>query len=222
MLPNSKISSTLTIFAVVFSLLFASTAIAGKNKPTEPDDILTQEEVDGLLFMREEEKLARDSYLVLFEKWGNPIFDNISRSEQQHMDAMKNLIVKYGLEDPVKDESKIGGFVNPQLQALFDDLMEKGVESRTDALEVGALIEETDILDIHHEIDLAEQEDIISTYESLVCGSRNHLRAFVGQLDLNGAPYTPTVIPEEVFLAIINTPFERDCGTSVRKGKRPK
>lgn len=222
MLPTCKINSTVTIFAVVFSLLFAATAIAGKNKHTEPDDILTEEEVEGLMFMREEEKLARDSYLVLFEKWGNPIFDNISESEQRHMDAMKSLIVKYGLEDPVKDESVIGGYANSDLQELFDDLMERGEESMTDALYVGALIEETDIEDIHHEIELAEQEDIISTYESLVCGSGNHLRAFVGQLDLNGAPYTPTVIPEEVFLAIINTPFERDCGTSVRKGNRPK
>ena len=48
---------------------------------------LTEAEENHILYMREEEKLARDVYLTLYELWGAEIFANISESEQQHMDA---------------------------------------------------------------------------------------------------------------------------------------
>ena len=47
-------------------------------------DILTDEEIAGLKLMREEEKLARDVYMVLYEQWNLPIFSNIANSEQAH------------------------------------------------------------------------------------------------------------------------------------------
>ncbi len=214
---NIRVISLIAVAAT--GLVFAATAIAGKDSIGPSLPALSDDEVAGILFMREEEKLARDSYLVLFERWGIPVFDNIAQSERRHMDAMKNLVVNYGLEDPVKDESVIGGYQNHELQELFDSLMEKGELSATDGLEVGALIEETDILDIHHEMELADHEDIIATYESLVCGSRNHLRAFVGQLELNGVIYQPGFLEPEDFLAIVETPVERDCGTGATPKK---
>ena len=219
MLNKTRFNPLVITAAVSASIIFAATAIAEKIESGLPDQALTEVEIAGLLFMREEEKLARDSYLVLFDSWGIPVFDNISGSEQLHMDAMKALIDRYGLEDPVKDELVIGEYQNQDLQALFDTLMAKGELSATDALEVGAVIEETDIIDIHHEIDLAEQEDIISTYESLVCGSRNHLRAFVGQLELNGVIYEPEFLSMDEYLEIIEHSVERDCGKSVLRDK---
>ncbi|MGI9258025.1 MAG: DUF2202 domain-containing protein, partial [Gammaproteobacteria bacterium] len=44
--------------------------------------VLSVAEEAGILFMREEEKLARDVYLALGEQWGMNVFDNISSSEQ--------------------------------------------------------------------------------------------------------------------------------------------
>ena len=44
---------------------------------------LTQEEVDKLVYIREEEKLARDVYIFLSNMWGARIFSNISASEQK-------------------------------------------------------------------------------------------------------------------------------------------
>ncbi|HUV93138.1 MAG TPA: DUF2202 domain-containing protein, partial [Anaerolineales bacterium] len=61
---------------------------------------LTEVEAEGLIFMREEEKLARDVYLTLYDQWDIPIFQNIARSEQTHTDAIKNLLDTYGLVDP--------------------------------------------------------------------------------------------------------------------------
>jgi hypothetical protein len=189
----------------------------GGSEPVENLAPLSPDEIHDLYFMREEEKLARDSYWLLGDEWGLTIYDNISKSEQQHMDAIKNLLDRYQLEDPVEDEYLPGGFVDPKLQELFAFLMDWGHQSLMDGLYVGAAIEETDIIDIQHAIERADHADIIATYESLVCGSRNHLRAFVGQIELRGDIYTPLILPEAELEVIINTPMERDCGGVVAK-----
>ena len=177
---------------------------------------LTADETHWILFIREEEKLARDSYLVLGNLWGLVIFENIAISEQKHMDAMKNLIKHYKLKDPATD--KIGSFFDLELQALFNLLMAQGAKSTMDALYVGAAIEETDIDSLQNAIEVTDQLYIVSTYESLMCGSRNHLRAFIRQIENNGGSYTPEALPEEEFWAIAYSDMEKGCGGN-RKGK---
>ena len=86
--------------------------------------------------MREEEKLADDVYIMLYEKWGKRIFQNISRSEQTHTDAIKALLTRYELPDPAS--SSTGVFTNPDLQTLYNDLIARGSESLAEAFEVGA------------------------------------------------------------------------------------
>jgi len=184
----------------------------GRDEGKSPD-LLTDAEVAGLKFMREEEKLARDTYLELFDAWGLVVFENIAKSEQSHTDAIEKLLEQYDVEDPVADEDERGVFVDPNLQQLYDTLIGLGMASATQGLVVGAMIEETDIIDIQHEIEAAQQEDIISTYESLMCGSRNHLRAFVRNLESVGEPYVNRFLTEEEFLAIVESDFDRDCGT---------
>ena len=69
------------------------------------------------MFIREEEKIARDVYRVLYKKWGNPIFANIEESEQAHMDAMANVLAFYGIDDPVTND-ETGEFTNEGIPAL--------------------------------------------------------------------------------------------------------
>jgi hypothetical protein len=80
------------------------------------------------------------------------------------------------------------------------------------------LIEETDILDLQVAIESTENADIIARYENLMCGSRNHLRAFVNQVELYGEVYEPVLMTEEEFSAIVDYPTERGCG-SKKQGK---
>ena len=173
---------------------------------------LSPDEVAGLKFMREEEKLARDSYIELDALWGVPVFANITESEQSHMDGVKKMLDKYQVTDPVGDESDVGTFVDHELQDLFDELMTRGEDSVMAGLYVGGAIEETDMEDIQHWIDLADHEDIIGVYESLLCGSRNHLRAFVEQIENQGVVYRAQVLSQEEVDAIVDSPTERDCG----------
>jgi len=55
------------------------------------DGVLTEVEIEGLLFMREEEKLAGDVYRYFYDLWGNNIFQNIARSEDTHTNAVLDL-----------------------------------------------------------------------------------------------------------------------------------
>jgi hypothetical protein len=165
-------------------------------------------EVEGLLYMREEEKLAKDVYLTLCEKWGMSTFQNIANAEQTHMDAVRTLIERYGLEDPA-EASDIGVFTNSTLQDLYDQLVETGNQSLGDALRVGAAIEEIDILDLEEYIAQTDKADIQVVYESLMKGSRNHLRSFVSTLKRQeGQTYEPQYLSQEAYDAIVSTPTE--------------
>lgn len=162
-----------------------------------PMEELSEDELAGIAFMREEEKLARDVYLFLFERWGTRVFDNISRSEQTHMDAIDIIQERYDLPDPAEGNG-VGVFENPDLQALHDQLVERGAESIIEALRAGAYIEETDIIDIQEQIDeVVDNRDVELVYSNLLRGSKNHLRAFVRNLSARGIDYEAQVLEPE-------------------------
>lgn len=163
----------------------------------------------GLLWMREEEKLARDVYLALADLWDVRVFANIARSEQSHMDALATLLDRYGLEDPVGG-NPAGVFSDPQIQALYDDLLARGRTSLVEALAVGATIEDLDIVDLRERA--SDVADIARVYENLEMGSANHLRAFVTNLGRRGASYTPAYLSQADFVAIISSPRGRGQG----------
>lgn len=173
-----------TILAGAFALaLIAGGAFWGRpvQAQTTVDD-LTGEEIDGLLYMIEEEKLARDVYLMLDEQWDLRVLENISRAEQTHMDSVARVLSAHDIDNPALN-SEIGEFTNPELQALYDDLIAAGSQSVADALRVGLTIEETDILDLQAYVADTDEADIQQLYTNLLKGSSNHLRAFVSNLE---------------------------------------
>ena len=167
-----------------------------------PIEALSDEEEAGLLFMREEEKLARDVYVYLYDLYPLPVFNNISKSEQRHTDAIKNLIDRYELEDPVSEDFP-GVFKDKNLQSLYDELIKGGSIDRVSALMAGALIEETDILDIVELTKTVDNQDITMVYNNLLRGSHNHLKAFVNVLKVNGVNYEPVLLSQEHFDSIV-------------------
>lgn len=173
---------------------------------------LTEQEKEDILHMREEEKLARDVYLTLYNKWKLRIFQNIAKSEQTHMDAVKLLIEKYGLKDPAEGK-KIGEFSNPKFKDLYDQLVAEGSKSPLDALKVGAMIEELDIVDLQKCLSHTNKSDIRMVYENLMKGSRNHLRAFVSNIEKMGATYEPKYLSKDEFEKIVGSGMERGPAT---------
>jgi len=145
---------------------------------------LTLEETKWLLFLREEEKLARDVYLNLYDKWKLIVFSNIAQSEQRHFDAVGVLLARYGVADPASD--KPGVFVNPDLQKLYDNLIRDGQASALAALQAGATIEKHDIQDLMQAISATNKADLERVYRNLLSGSLSHLEAFESHLEVLG------------------------------------
>jgi hypothetical protein len=165
-------------------------------------------EADYLAYVREEEKLARDVYITLYQTWGLAVFDNIAASEETHTTQVEDMIEKYRLTDPVVDDS-VGVFVNPDLASLYTTLVARGSQNSVEALYVGAAIEELDMIDLQAAIDATDNADIRQLYENLMSGSRNHLRAYVGQLESLGIVYEAQYLTQEEVDQIVDSAVER-------------
>ena len=165
-------------------------------------------ESDELVYLREEEKLARDVYLTLAERWQLPIFSAIAAAEQRHTDAVKKALDLYEIADPVTDDT-VGVFTNAALAQLFTDLVQQGTISLVDALIVGATIEDLDLNDLGDMLAIAVNDHVKLVGYNLAKGSRNHLRAFMRALTAQGGSCEPQYLDQETFDAILATEMER-------------
>lgn len=223
-----KESGVLLLFAVLFFALTSCTknnngpAASNNNSNTAgnidvallqtqlnalPYEALSEEEKNSLIYMREEEKLARDVYLTLNTKWNTNVFSNISSSEQTHMDAILMLLKKYNITDPVGTNG-IGVFANQTLQGIYTQLVAQGNASILAAYKTGATIEDLDIFDLKTALTKIDNQDIKLVYDNLTKGSRNHMRAFYRNILNAGGTYTPQYITQAEFDAVINSPME--------------
>ncbi len=180
-----------------------------------------------LVFMREEEKLARDVYVSMGLRYPDSVvFGQVDDSEQRHTDAVKQALAGYGVKDPNTNDntgvytgSEYGGYFTEKYAYLVD----RGSVSELDALYVGAFIEELDMLDIrrcpaviveqNNGVDSAEQcgrdytdqPDIINLYDSLLKGSKSHLRGYVRAIEaiIGQGGYQAQVLSQEEVDAIL-------------------
>lgn len=197
---------------VAISILFTACSKDDEepvNENTAPLALTEQEKTD-LLFLIEEEKMARDVYLFSGTLYNQNVFQNIPESEQIHMDRIKSLLEKYELENPTEGMAE-GEFNNPDIQALYTELTNNSSVSLMGALTAGATIEDLDIADLMSLKQNTDKEDLLSAYDFLLCGSKNHMRGFMNQINSNGGTYEPQYISEEFFDEILQSRHE-NCG----------
>lgn len=185
-----------------------------------------------LIFMREEEKLARDVYLTLSEMYPSAaIFATIGEdSEQTHTDTVRDMLAKYGIPDPNPDANNlpasIGVFTGADYGWYFTDkfnaLVGRGSQNLLEALYVGAFIEELDMLDIvgcpkiivetDNGIDAGEcgltytdEAALQIMYTHLLEGSKDHLRAYVKNIEeiIGAGNYVAQVLTQAEVDAIL-------------------
>ncbi len=175
MIKNIAIAG-LTVALLATSAVAARGGKGGGGTSTTPT--MTQDQKDTLLFIYQEEKVARDTYITLGNLFPNEgTFQSIQGSEQQHMDKAQGLCETYGVDISNVDESDVGVFVVPVLQELYDTLVAQGSSSALDAVKVGEYVEVTDIDDLEH-AEIGMPADVVNVYENLKAGSYNHLDAF--------------------------------------------
>jgi hypothetical protein len=145
---------------------------------------VTDTEASGLLFMREEEKMARDVYAYLYDKYKLMVFKNITKSENQHMSSVLRLITGFNIPDNSSDNP--GEFTDSQINELYQQLIKMGDISEIEALKVGVLIEQTDIADLEEQLKIIENSSIKTVYTNLLAGSNAHMKAFIWNLKVRG------------------------------------
>ncbi len=156
--------------------------------------LLTQELQDAIAFMYSEEKLAKELYLNLYAVQSVKQLNNIAtKSEIYHVDAVNRLAIKYDLNitqypdtTPPYDPNNLMLFTNGkfpliEIQELYDMLYDKGIQSEKDALEVGCMVEVTDVNDLDGYITQALEQnasELLTIFNYLRDGSYNHYWAF--------------------------------------------
>jgi hypothetical protein len=187
---------------------------------------LDEGETQHLIFMREEEKLARDVYLTLaalYPAW--PVFETIGTlSEQTHADTVRDMLAKFGIPDPNPDANNlpdsIGVFTGEDYGWYFTEkflaLVERGRTDALEALHVGAFIEELDMVDIvgcpaaivdtsdaidegECGLDYTNKKPLKTMYTHLLEGSKDHLRAYVRNIEaiIGEGNYVAQVLTQE-------------------------
>jgi hypothetical protein len=161
---------------------------------------LTPAQVDQLVRMREEEKLAHDVYVTLAQSSGLQIFNNIANAESQHMRAVEQLASRYS--SVAAANLPVGSFSDPQFQALYNSLVAT----------VGAKIEEMDIKDLQTLLSQNPPQDVSKVLEHLQRASRQHLRAFTMELKRLGGTYMAEFLSPEEYNSILISDNERGQG----------
>jgi hypothetical protein len=164
-----KVLSTLT--AAGFGLI----ALAFPAQATTPSISPTTKA--QLIYIIQEEKLARDVYAALATAGISQKFSNIMPSEQTHIDLIAGLMKTYGVTNPITG-LKAGVFKDYKLTPLYKTVMTKAALSPADAIAVGVLIENTDIADLNTMLKTIVRTDIRATLGLLLSGSEKHLAAF--------------------------------------------
>lgn len=188
------------VLPIIFnlSLLFICTGFS----QTESLSIL---EVDDLNYGYEEERLAHDIYTELSDKWELSIFENIADAEQRHFNHLLVIYEKYGLPVP-----KVGdGFYNyPELNVMYDRFFEGGMMTLESSLTLAGHFEEYDIADLERYLKHTQNVDLVLVYNTLLEGSKNHLRAIHRNLKKHGFEYEPVFLEKRHFRQIIQ---EMNC-----------
>lgn len=133
---------------------------------------------------------------------GELVTGGVYAAEQRHMDQAKMLMQSYGIADPMVSD-RLGEFANPELAAMYKQLVERGQTSSIEALKVAALIEETDIKDLRDRLNATNHPQLKTLYSNLLQGSSNHLQAFVRQIERQGGDYTPQVLSQQEIKTIL-------------------
>lgn len=227
---NFLTKSIIVGFSALGIILNISPAIAEKNigeSDSTSSLTLSFNEQTHLEFMCEEEKLARDVYITLGTKYPEAtVFGKIDDSEERHKCAVADMLEKYGIPNPSTNDN-VGVFTGKDygwyFTEKFNELVERGATSELEALNVGAFIEELDMLDINQcpavivETDngindvsecgkvYTDKSDILRLYGSLLTGSESHLRAYVKNIEkqTGEGSYTAQVLTQEQVDAIL-------------------
>jgi hypothetical protein len=153
---------------------------------------LTDDQKYALAYMWNEEKLAKDIYLALYDTWEGDtltLYNIATQSETRHIETVEGLVEAYDINitnlDDYNDsysEAELraldaGEYAIAELQELYNTLYAEGNASEQEALQVGCKVEVKDIADLNESIAIAEGvDDLVGAFELLRLQSYQHYK----------------------------------------------
>jgi len=192
---ETNISNTSSLEALSTDLSNEPSLIIDKTAYSSSLTSLSDDVKYTLAYMFNEERLAYDIYNALAKLYPTEnILVNIpTRGEAQHIALVEGLVEKYdinitNLVDYKESYSAAelhampaGQYAIDKIQTLYNTLYEKGAHSMQDALEVGCMVEVTDVDDLDKDIAIAQAsgaDDVVTVFENLRSGSYSHYWSF--------------------------------------------
>ena len=158
-----------------------SASVDTLNQATVTD--LSEADIDSLVYMYQEEKMAMDIYDLFATEYDSQVFDKISDAESNHLSAVENILVENGVDISELTELDSGEYLDQNLQDMYNTLIEVGLVSYEDALNVGVSIEQADIADLEEYINMEDVNlTVVGVYQNLQNGNEHHLDAFTQAL----------------------------------------
>lgn len=146
----------------------------------------------------DEETMAAQVYRALGKSYALKPFEHIPLAEDAHAAAVRKI-----LADTAFPASPADTLTDEKFVTLRDELIARGNTSELEALRVGAFIEERDIQDLRLVMAATKSASVLETLHWLEMGSHHHLNAFVRHLKMRGEPYTPQLLGQAEFDAIV-------------------
>lgn len=140
---------------------------------------LTEDQKADLAFWAEEEKMAHDLYVEFGQLYDSGPFERIARSESKHLDAVRMLLERYGLDDPTEGTDP-GEFTDAHIAALYEDLLAQGTASLEGAMEAGQAVENDDLEVLGAMAEEVTAPDVSNVLSKQITASERHLAAFGG------------------------------------------
>jgi len=191
-----KIAFISTILLLLIGKTFAQT------------NTLTEQEIEDLKYLYEEERLANDVYTQLAKKWKSRIFVQIAKSEKRHYTYLLDRLEKHHIPIP---KNEVSFYNSGQLNDRYDEFLHVGMRSYEEALQAAAQFEEYDIVDLQNALALTDKRDLQLVYRYLISGAKIHLAVLYRKIKRKNGSYQPVLLKQSEFDNIIN---------SGKKGKR--
>lgn len=158
---------------------FQARETAGNSVPEMPAaPVYSEDAVASLRFMIQEEKLAGDLYVELYEQTGLEVFARIAGAEDRHMASLISQAERAGIDVSDLAALPVGSFLDAGLQATYAELLAVGSVSAEAALNVGRQVESADLADLAASLDEVAGTPLVGVYEHLQTASGRHLAAF--------------------------------------------
>lgn len=148
-----------------------------------------------------------------------PLFLSLARKQQKHMNALKDLLVFYGISDPLLSEEH-GDYSEGFLDD--DDLNIRTfvgwMPSYTFILENVAYLEEMNIRDLRLAIDETDEHRLISAYTKLISDNYVHLLQLASILHDDPLDYTSQILGAEEVEQILLDAMDLESKFTINAG----